>query len=66
MIRRCCFSEAGKAYENCMKNGKQITEDLAFHMEELRKEEQHYEILKQEEEFKRRKNLLWIKVMRHS
>ena len=44
------FSEAGKAYENCMKNGKQITEDLAFHMEELRKEEQHYEILKQEEE----------------
>ncbi len=34
------FSDAGKAYENCMKNGKQITEDLAIHMEELRKEEQ--------------------------
>ena len=33
-----------------MKNGKQITEDLAIHMEELRKEEQHYEALKQEEE----------------
>ena len=44
------FSDAGKAYENCMKNGKQITEDLAIHMEELRKEEQHYEALKQEEE----------------
>ncbi len=44
------FSDAGKAYENCMKNGKQITEGLAVHMEELRKEEQHYEALKQEEE----------------
>ena len=44
------FSDAGKAYENCMKNGKQITEGLAIHMEELRKEEQHYEALKQEEE----------------
>ena len=60
------FSEAGKAYENCMKNGKQITEDLAFHMEELRKEEQHYEILKQEEEILKEKKPLWIKVMRHS
>lgn len=40
-----------------MKNGKQITEDLAIHMEELRKEEQHYEALKQEEEILKEENL---------
>ncbi len=44
------FSNAGKSYENCVKNGEQIANDLSARTEELQKEEEHYEALKQEEE----------------
>lgn len=44
------FTDAMKSYENAVKTGKQIAEDLLSYTEKLQKEELHYEILKQEED----------------